>query len=314
MNYKYLDITSKIALLVLIIFYAWVGFQWDDTAPKKQRRTRSTPSNDYVESTDVEDNTNESSINKNTLMFRTDSYFSGLSGNVSLDGKRLNSANGSANNGLTFTKKASTIETADNSWISIEYQNGYLLIFPKSTVQLTDKEIDIKTGKVYFSGVSQQAIVKSKGVSIFKGQSDGNGMYRQEAYTEVTVLSERNKVRVFCLNDEVTFKIFGKTTTLQKGVGASIFFDARKINQYDLGEAISPIKDGPGIISWEPKNDPIQYNVILRAVNNVNPSSAEYVLKLVQTQNTNLTESQLSNINKPIVFTENRYFTWSRAQ
>ncbi|NCP84941.1 MAG: hypothetical protein GW823_08610 [Bacteroidetes bacterium] len=314
MNYKYLDITSKIALLILILFYVWVGFQWDENAPKKKRRMRSMPNTESVQSTDEKEN-NTPSIDKTSLLFRTDSYLSGLSGNVTLNGKRLNSDNLSISNGISFSKKSSTIETAENSWISIEFQDGFILLFPKSRVQLTDKVVDIKTGKVYFSGISQQAIVKSKGVSIFRGQSEGGGMYRQETYTEITVLSERNKVRVFCLNDEVTFKIFGKTTTLQKGKGASIFFDAKKINQYELGEAILPINDGPGTISWEPKNDPIhQYNVILRGINDSNPSSAEYVLKLIETQNTNITESQMNAIDKTLVFTENRYFTWSRSK
>lgn len=314
MNYKFLDITSKLALLILILFYVWVGFQWDENAPKKKRRMRALPNTESVQSTDENENSDEVSTNKASLLFRTDSYFSGVSGNVSLNGKRFNSDNVSSSNGISFTKKATTIETADNSWISIEYQSGFIVIFPKSNVQLTDKEIDIKTGKVYFSGISQQSVVKSKGVSIYRGQSDGNGMYKQETYTELTVLSERNKVRVFCLEDEVSFKIFGKTTTLLQGNGASIFFDARKVNQYELGEAILPINDGPGIVSWEPKNDPILYNVILRGINDSNPSSAEYVLKLVQTQGTNITESQMSSIDETLVFTENRYFTWSRAK
>lgn len=309
MNYKYSDITSKVILVLLVIFYVWIGFQWDENAPKRKRLTRSNTQTES-EKEDTKPEKPENYASKSALMFRTDNYISGFGGTVSINGKAFSE---NSDNSISF-QSSKTITTERDSWLTQEFNGGFILVLPQSTIQISDKTIDVKSGIVMLSGTIPQKTIKAKGIPINIGKKMGNSSYSPSENTEITIITERNKVRVFCLNDEVSFKAFGKNYTLSSGIGASLFFDAKKVNQYDLGEYIMARQESKGLFSWDEKNVPIRYNVIFKGVDATNPNQAEIVRKLVQTQSLSVTENSIQSIEDPKVFSENRFFTWSRSR
>lgn len=290
-----LDNTSKIVLLALLVFFVWLGLQWDPSKVTDESMDLTSSDSEQVETSNSSDSQTSTSPTE-----RSEPYVSGFSGEVLLNNEIY-----SENSLLT---SQFVLKTKGDSWAVIELNtNDFIILFENSELIKNDNQLDLIKGKVYFSGDLTKWDIKSLEVNSFTSVLEKN---------ELTIITEpnKNKVRVFALNGGLSFNLKNKSYSSNDGIGRSIFIARNSVSEYELRNGVDYDLNG-GTYNWREASKSVKYYTIHRVITK---SMKEIFIETEITETTDISMNvgKLDANSTTIhfsVFSENSFGSWTRS-